>query len=141
MRLTRWAAALLLCCSAGASAPLTTGVGRVSEGCAPWDGPALQLALPLAPERTLRLALYPAGSAASPQVYPVGVQSGAGGADAWLGGAGTGEQATAGRVWLDRLVSGKGAAGHFDLKLTGGQRLQGTFAARWFVPTTPEFCG
>ncbi len=119
----------------------STQMGRITAECAPWDGPALGLKLPLTGAWTLTLAVYPSGHAGSVQVYPVQVQAGTGGADAWLSGPASTMRATGGTVWLDRFVDGVGAAGRFTLALEDGQRLQGTFSARWKTPATTPLCG
>ena len=102
----------------------------INRDCAPWDGAAFAVSMPLREGSTIYISIYRSPDLKLPASFSFPDASGREGNAYLLMPDGSPEQ-LAGRVWFQRVVQGKPVEGRFQLRSEAGARFEGKFLAEW----------
>jgi hypothetical protein len=110
----------------------------VGEGCAPWDGPAIDLHFSTAPLKCgkgdvieLTVSFWRELPLHDDQTFTLDEKSRWGGASYCKGGEQPCERATSGSIHIEKFIQGKGAGGTYELLFPKLGRVTGSFHAEW----------
>ena len=119
--------------------------GIIRRGCAPWDGPAINLVVTPKPSDCQTDAPYLLISVYDLPIrtgkpYSIGVQGEVGTAQASrCDKADVCDTADSGQVVFDTFKEGSSATGHYQIRLQKGGGLEGSFKLKWC--NNHEMCG
>jgi len=141
-----WGAMLLLVGSSALAEQERFPYSKMSNSCAPWDGPAIDISLSAVPLKCgkgdaaeLRVYFWKELPLHEGQVFHLDAKSDWGGASYCIGGDQPCERATAGAIHIERYDREKGAEGTYELVFPKLGKLSGTFHAQWCHERI--FCG
>ena len=104
--------------------------GVVNRDCAPWDGAAFTVSIPLRDDATLAVSIWQAPEIMRPIAFIFPDDSFQVGNAALSAPDGILEQ-LAGEVWFERVEHGQPVEGRFHLQSERGSKFDGQFTAVW----------
>jgi hypothetical protein len=128
---------MLLADYAGSAVPLDA---RVDRDCAPADGPAFTLTIPVegAPGSMIVISIWHAPDFLLPMAFSVPDETGGTGNAVYRPASGP-DEPLSGRVSFRQVKLGEPVVGQFNLTSEGGEIFNGRFRAVWGMTTIP--CG
>jgi hypothetical protein len=110
----------------------------INRDCAPWDGTAFTVSIPWKDAATLDISIYQSPELMRPVTFSFPDETMRVGSAYLLLPVGVPEQLN-GKVYFERVETGKIVEGRFDLVSESGEKLRGTFRAEWRNQVI--FCG
>jgi hypothetical protein len=117
--------------------PLPVFAATIRRDCAPWDGSAFTVAMPM-DGGVIDISIYESPDFNFPKSYSLPDQSGRDGNALLLVPAGVPE-ALSGRVSFESVAEESPVTGEFDLRTKMGRQFKGKFIAAW--DPQPALCG
>ena len=111
-------------------APVQVFPATVDRDCAPWDGGAFAVSIPLSDGTTLYISIYQSPDIKLPSSFSFPDESMREGHALLLLPVGSPEQ-LAGKVWFQRVEEGTPVEGRFQLRSEAGAQIEGRFVAEW----------
>jgi hypothetical protein len=102
----------------------------INRDCAPWDGAAFAVSMPLSDGSTIYVSIYQSPDIKFPSSYSFPDESKREGNAYLLLPDGSPEQ-LAGRVWFQRVQGGTPVEGRLQFRSEAGAQLEGEFVAEW----------
>ena len=102
----------------------------INHDCAPWDGSAFTVSIPLRDGSTMNISIYRSPDIKLPSSYSFPDETMREGNALLLLPAGIPEQWT-GKVWFQRVDEGIPVEGRFHFKSEAGVQFEGKFVAEW----------
>lgn len=102
----------------------------LQRDCAPWDGAAFTVSIPLKRGDSISISIWQAPQLTSPKTFSFPDETGQVGNASLMHSTGTAEQLS-GKVTFSSLKEGSPAEGRFELSTGTGQRFAGEFHAEW----------
>ena len=102
----------------------------VNRDCAPWDGSAFTMSIPLPDASNIAISIYQSPDIQFPKSFSFPDESMTQGNALLLPPAGLPEQLT-GEVWFPRVAAGKPVEGRFRFRSESGMEFEGRFVAEW----------
>ena len=102
----------------------------INRDCAPWDGAAFTVRMPLNDEDVIDISIWQAPDIKFSKTFSFPDNTGQVGNASLIDPAGSYEQLT-GEVWFKGVSEGQTVAGGFRLKSERGEVFEGRFAAAW----------
>jgi hypothetical protein len=110
--------------------PLQTFPATVNRDCAPWDGAAFTVLIPLGDGRSIDISIWQSPDIKLPSTYSFPDETGQVGNALLRAQAGSPEPLT-GRVSFPRVEQGVPVEGEFNLLTEAGRKFKGKFEAEW----------
>jgi hypothetical protein len=111
-------------------APVQTFPATIQRDCAPWDGAAFTVNIPVQGVVDLSISIWQAPELTSPNAFSFPDDTGQVGNASLADAAGTSEQLS-GNVFFSSVQDGSPVDGRFELSTDTGQRFAGEFHAEW----------
>ena len=121
-----------------APAAIQTFPATINRDCAPWDGSAFTVSIPLNDGTIVNISIYQSPNVRLPVTFSFPDESMTVGNALLLLPVGLPEQLT-GKVWFKSVDEGKPVHGGFNLLPERGERFEGKFIAEW--ENQPVYCG
>ena len=102
----------------------------VNRDCAPWDGSAFTMSMPLPDGSSMAISIYQSPDMKLPTRFSFPDESMTQGNALLLLPVGSSERLT-GEVWLQRVDQGTPVEGRFQLRSEAGVQFEGSFLAEW----------
>ena len=118
--------------------PLQVFPATINRDCAPWDGSAFTVSIPLHDRSSMAISIYRSPDLKLPASFSFPDESMRDGIALLLLPVGTPEQLI-GRVWFQRVEYGMAVEGRFRFRSESGEEFEGRFVAEWGDGIT--FCG
>jgi len=128
----------LQACLSGTQEPLQIFPATVNRDCAPWDGSAFTVSIPMSDGAIIDISIYQSPDISLPVTFSFPDETMRDGNALLLLPAGLPEQLT-GKVWFQHVEQGKPVEGWFSLTSKRGERFKGSFKAEW--GDQMAFCG
>jgi len=109
---------------------LQTFPATVSRDCAPWDGSAFTLSVPMNDGTTLNISIWQAPDIKLPVTFSFPDDTGQIGNASYQLASGEYKQLS-GTVFFKHVEAGSSVEGRFELVTEAGQRFEGQFKADW----------
>lgn len=110
--------------------PVQLYPATIDRDCAPWDGSAFTVSIPWHPAATLYVSIYRSPEITHPVTFSFPDETMSIGNAYLLLPDGSPEQLT-GKIFFERLHTGRSVRGRFDLTSAGGENFMGAFRAEW----------
>ena|SRR6476646_5266506 len=102
----------------------------IQRDCAPWDGAAFTVSIPLQGGEAINISIWQAPELTSPKTFSFPDNTGHVGNASLMHLAGSAEQLS-GSVFFSSVKDGSPVDGRFELSTDTGQRFAGDFHAEW----------
>lgn len=122
----------------GNQVAIQTFPATINRDCAPWDGSAFTVKIPLNGKDVIEISIWQSPDIQLPVTFSFPDESMRVGNSLLLLSVGLPEQLT-GKVSFPRVEQGVPVEGEFDLLSEAGQRLRGKFTAEW--ERVAVYCG
>jgi hypothetical protein len=132
---------IVLLCSSCSPPEQPTGrpnPATVDADCAPWDGAAFTVTVPYGGGDSIRISIYHAPDFKRPTQFMLPEEIGKDGNATYQTAAGE-YQMLRGRIWFDRVESGRLVEGSYVLETESEAQFSGRFVATWGTTGVP--CG
>jgi hypothetical protein len=110
--------------------PLQSFPATIDRDCAPWDGAAFSVSIPVNDGAVINISIYQAPDIRLPVTFSFPDETMPDGNALLLLPVGLPEQLT-GKVWFQRVEEGNSVEGRFNLTSERGGHFNGNFRAEW----------